>query len=127
MRLSKAERQRSSRGRVVHFPSGPGVVGRGGPVAGRTVRRNGRRFKVVRRRRKPVIPEKNAVIDYQTDKAFHREAEPGPGGRRRGEYGYIDPLGVRRVVTYDTGPGGEGLEKGKENDFVGDDTYFEAV
>ncbi len=47
-------------------------------------------------------------------------------GQRRGEYGYIDPLGVRRVVTYATGPGGE-ISKEKENDYVGDDTYFEAA
>ena len=64
---------------------------------------------------------------HQTGKAFHRESEPGPDGRRRGEYGYIDPLGVRRVVTYDTGPGDGELERGKENDFVGDNTYFESV
>ena len=136
VRIDRPERQRSgggggsggSGGRVVHFPSGPGVV-RGGPVAGRTIRRNGRRFKVVKRRRKPdpSLARRDSVIDYQTGKAFHRESEPGPDGRRRGEYGYIDPLGVRRVVTYDTGPGGGELERGKENDFVGDNTYFESV
>ena len=130
VRIPRPERQRSGGaggGRVVHFPSGPGVV-RGGPVAGRTVRRNGRRFKVVKRRRKPdpALAQRNSVIDYQTGKAFHRESEPGPDGRRRGEYGYIDPFGIRRVVPYETGPGGE-LERGKENDFVGDNTYFESV
>ena len=53
---------------MVQFPSGPGVVhGRGGPVAGRTVERNGRRFKVVKRRRKPdpKLNHRNSVIDYQ--------------------------------------------------------------
>ena len=67
VRIARPERQRSSKGgRVVQFPSGPGVV-RGGPVAGRTVQRNGRRFKVVKRRRKPdpALTHRNSVIDYQ--------------------------------------------------------------
>ena len=66
------ERPRSSGGGriTVQFPSGPGVVHvgrRGGPVAGRTVERNGRRFKVVKRRRKPdpELTHRNSVIDYQ--------------------------------------------------------------
>ena len=69
VRLPRPERPRSG-GRVVQFPSGPGVVHvgrRGGPVAGRTVERNGRRFKVVKRRRKPdpELTHRNSVIDYQ--------------------------------------------------------------
>jgi hypothetical protein len=66
------------------------------------------------------------VVDYQTDKSYHRERIQADGGRM-GEYGYIDPLGVRRVVTYATAPGGGDLVKGKENDYVGANTYFESA
>ena len=38
-----------------------------------------------------------------TGKAFHREVESDDGSRS-GEYGWIDPIGVRRVVEYTTGP-----------------------
>ena len=63
-------------------------------------------------------------VNYQTTKSFHREATLD-SGERHGEYGYIDPIGVRRVVTYATGSRG-GILKGKENDYVGPNTYFEA-
>jgi hypothetical protein len=46
-------------------------------------------------------------------------------GHREGQYGYIDPIGVRRVVNYATGDDGE-IVKSKENDYVGTDTYFQA-
>ena len=65
------------------------------------------------------------ALDYETQKAYHRE-KIDEKGDRVGEYGYIDPLGVRRVVTYSTGSRGE-LQKEKENDFVGIDTYFHSV
>ena len=66
-------------------------------------------------------------VNYQTDKSFHHEAVL-ENGEKYGEYGYIDPIGVRRVVTYSTGPqnGVVGISKAKENDYVGPNTYFEA-
>ncbi len=101
-----------------------------GPGGKRTLRR------VVKRRRRPDALEearrtKKVLLDYQTSRSFHREAV-GEDGSRLGEFGYIDPLGVRRVVTYTTGPGDGGgqdgdLGKVKENDYVGDNTYFQAV
>ena len=59
---------------------------------------------------------------------------PLDNGERHGEYGYIDPIGIRRVVTYTTGPARTttseepriGIIKSKENDYVGPNTYFEA-
>ena len=66
-------------------------------------------------------------VNYQTSKSFHREFEAADGARS-GEYGYIDPIGVRRVVTYATGArGSKGITKGKENDYVGTNTYFNAA
>ena len=103
----------------------------------------GGRFYVVKRRRRPnsvgtnrrnedddnevEVVEGATSVNYQTDKAFHHEAVL-ENGERHGEYGYIDPIGVRRVVTYATGPreSAGGIVKGKENDYVGKDTYFEA-
>ena len=64
------------------------------------------------------------AVNYQTDKTFHREAVLD-NGERHGEFGYIDPIGVRRVVTYATQSQG-GLIRAKENDYVGPNTYFEA-
>ncbi len=64
------------------------------------------------------------TVDYQNQKSFHYEEE-GPDGSRVGQYGYIDPIGVRRVVNYSNGPNGE-LIKTKENDYVGTNTYFHA-
>lgn len=93
--------------------------------------RRGKKYRVVRRRRKPDAILKRGKgkvgLDYQTDKFYHREKvnEANPD-ERLGEYGYIDPLGVRRVVTYSTGSG-HGITKEKENDFVGANTYFEAT
>ncbi len=101
----------------------------------------GGRYYVVKRRRRPnsvasnrrnednevEVVEAKTSVAYQTDKAFHHEAVL-ENGERHGEYGYIDPIGVRRVVTYATGPRETpgGILKGKENDYVGKDTYFEA-
>jgi len=68
-------------------------------------------------------------VNYQTSKTFHREVED-ENGARTGEYGYIDPIGVRRVVTYSTGARGSaqaGITKQKENDYVGTNTYFDAI
>ena len=104
-------------------------------------RPQGSRFYVVKRKRNPNSisvnrrnqeEEDNEVdvepatssVNYQTTKSFHREATLD-SGERHGEYGYIDPIGVRRVVTYTTGSRG-GIHKGKENDYVGPNTYFEA-
>jgi len=104
-------------------------------------RPQGSRFYVVKRKRNPNSisvnrrnqeEEDNEVdvepatssVNYQTTKSFHREATLD-SGERHGEYGYIDPIGVRRVVTYSTGSRG-GIHKGKENDYVGPNTYFEA-
>lgn len=107
----------------------------GGPQGGR--------FYVVKRKRRPNSLSNNrrheeasnleveaatASINYQTDKAFHHEAVLD-NGERHGEYGYIDPIGIRRVVTYTTGPAAQpssGIIKAKENDYVGPNTYFEA-
>ena len=91
-------------------------------------------MKVVKRRRnKSRLNEisqqqQYKAVDYMTGKAFHREVEADDGSRN-GEYGYIDPIGVRRVVEYTTGPRGSsaGVIKRKENDFVGPDTYFDAA
>jgi hypothetical protein len=108
----------------------------------------GGRFYVVKKRRRPNSVSSNrrneveddveveaavTSVNYQTDNTFHHEAVLD-NGERHGEYGYIDPIGVRRVVTYATGPGqGQGQAQGqggilkaKENDFVGPNTYFEA-
>jgi len=103
----------------------------------------GGRFYVVKRKRRPNSLSNNrrheeannleveaatASINYQTDKAFHHEAVLD-NGERHGEYGYIDPIGIRRVVTYTTGPAAQpssGIIKAKENDYVGPNTYFEA-
>ena len=91
-------------------------------------RRSNRRYRLVKRRRRPNNELEGLVgsagLDYQTGKAFHKEKIMSDG-QRKGEYGYIDPFGIRRVVTYATGPGGE-LVKSKENDFVGENTYFQA-
>lgn len=86
------------------------------------------RFFVVKRRRKPkkaLVDDNDTTVNYQTDKFFHKE-KVFRDLHRMGEYGYIDPLGIRRVVTYSTGPGDNGIEREKENDFVGEQTYFEA-
>lgn len=91
------------------------------------------RFYVVKRRKRPNSRNEEIEADiattsvnYQTDKTFHREAVL-ENGERLGEYGYIDPIGVRRVVTYATGPRGtNGIQKAKENDYVGPNTYFDA-
>ena len=71
-------------------------------------------------------------VNYVTSKAFHHE-NTFEDGQRKGQYGYIDPIGVRRVVTYTTGsrapsrkPELDGIRKIKENDFYGTNTYFKA-
>ena len=93
------------------------------PVA-RSRSEDGRQLVVVKRRR-PTQPYAGSDrMDYQTRRAFHLE-ETARDGKRVGQYGYIDPIGVRRVVNYSTGDNGE-IVKSKENDFVGRDTYFEA-
>ena len=119
--------------------------------SGRPSSTQGGRFYVVKRRRRPNSLHSNrrhqteaeesndldieaatASINYQTDKTFHHEAVLDDG-QRHGEYGYIDPIGIRRVVTYTTGPDrgslakpNVGIIKAKENDYVGPNTYFEA-
>ena len=88
---------------------------------------DGRSMFVVKRRRPHSLPQPytgSVMLDYQTRRAYHLEQQ-SRDGRRNGEYGYIDPIGVRRVVKYATGPHGE-IVKQKENDFVGKETYFEA-
>ncbi len=92
------------------------------------------RRRVVKRRRRPDALDRvtegggKKTVDYQTEKAYHRERVSPVDGSRIGEFGYIDPLGVRRVVTYATGPGDEGSAvRVKENDYVGDRTYFQSV
>ena len=86
----------------------------------------GRALVVKRRRNKSPIHGDKMSINYQTDKTFHTEVE-AEDGERHGEYGYIDPLGVRRVVTYTTGArGSSGITKQKENDYVGPNTYFDS-
>ena len=71
-------------------------------------------------------------VNYATSNTFHHE-NTFEGGQRKGQYGYIDPIGVRRVVTYSTGSRAssangkpEGITKIKENDFYGTSTYFKA-
>ena len=111
---------------------------------------------VIKRRRRPVtrkgrIPTTRGDIDsiaqstndngevgrlsvnYLTNNMFHHE-NTFEDGERKGQYGYIDPIGVRRVVTYTTGPRAPsvkgtstgGITKKKENDFYGTNTYFKA-
>ena len=69
------------------------------------------------------------TVNFQTDKTFHHEGILD-SGERIGEFGYIDPIGVRRVVQYATNSQddqqNEGIFKTKENDFYGPNTYFEA-
>ena len=98
----------------------------------------GGRFYVVKRKRRPlaavsnrrneenelVYEEAKSTVNYQTDKTFHHEGIT-ENGERHGEYGYIDPIGVRRVVSYSTTQN-DGILKSKENDFYGPNTYFEA-
>jgi len=107
-------------------------------------RPQGGRYYVVKRKRRPnsisnrrshekvEVEAATASVNYQTDKTFHHEAVLD-NGERHGEYGYIDPIGIRRVVTYTTGPARTtseepsfGIRKSKENDYVGPNTYFEA-
>ena len=71
-------------------------------------------------------------VNYATSNTFHHE-NTFEDGQRKGQYGYIDPIGVRRVVTYTTGSRASsakgkpvGIEKIKENDFYGTNTYFKA-
>ena len=95
----------------------------------------GGRYYVVKRRRRPNSSNRRqddfetelatSSVNYQTDKSFHQEATL-ENGERHGQYGYIDPIGIRRVVTYATGPQNGGILKAKENDYVGPNTYFEA-
>ena len=109
---------------------------------------------VIKRRRRPIpsggrIPmtrQKDSVlkstndsaedgilsVNYATSNTFHHE-NTFEDGQRKGQYGYIDPIGVRRVVTYTTGSRASsakgkpvGIEKIKENDFYGTNTYFKA-
>lgn len=95
------------------------------PVA-RSRSEDGRQFVVVKRRRpngrQPIVGP--STLDYQTGRAFHHEDRMNDG-KRIGQFGYIDPIGVRRVVNYSTSDNG-GIIKSKENDYVGTDTYFEA-
>ena len=69
------------------------------------------------------------TVNFQTDKTFHHEGILD-SGERIGEFGYIDPIGVRRVVQYATNSPDDqtegGIFKTKENDFYGPNTYFEA-
>ena len=73
------------------------------------------------------IEEATSSVNYQTAKSFHKETLLD-NGERHGQYGYIDPIGVRRVVNYATGARGTpgGILKEKENDYVGPNTYFHA-
>ena len=110
--------------------------------------RQGQRFKarpspngkyyVVKRKRRPIkvsnrrIEEEDTefakakeTVNFQTDKTFHHEGVL-ENGERIGEFGYIDPIGVRRVVQYATQSDSKGILKTKENDFYGPNTYFEA-
>ena len=107
---------------------GTGELAHLGPHAvARNRAEDGRQFVVVKRRRGHKLPQPyvgSATLDYQTQRAFHNE-EATRDGQRSGQFGYIDPIGVRRVVNYSTGPNGE-IVKTKENDFVGAETYFEA-
>jgi hypothetical protein len=71
-------------------------------------------------------------VNYATSNTFHHE-NTLEDGQRKGQYGYIDPIGVRRVVTYTTGSRAssakgkpKGITKIKENDFYGTNTYFKA-
>ena len=98
----------------------------------------GGKYYVVKRKRRPnssitnrrnednelVYEEAKSTVNYQTDKTFHHEGILA-NGERHGEYGYIDPIGVRRVVSYSTTQN-DGIAKAKENDFYGPNTYFEA-
>jgi len=107
---------------------GTGKLAQPGPHAvARNRSEDGRQLFVVKRRRGHKLPQPyvgSAQLDYQTQRAFHNE-EATRDGKRSGQFGYIDPIGVRRVVNYSTGPNGE-IIKTKENDFVGSETYFEA-
>ncbi len=112
------------------------VVRANGPFFVPLRRRHGaRRLKVVKRRRNPGAVDvrtqeggggARTTLDYQTPHLFHRERVSAGDGARLGEFGYIDPLGVRRVVTY-VAHGSRDLAKEKENDYVGPDATFEAV
>lgn len=104
-------------------------------IVSRTRSDDGRRVVIKRRRptgiprfglltRAPLQESIASTVDYETQKSFHVEEE-AEDGSRVGQYGYIDPIGVRRVVNYSTGANGE-IIKTKENDYVGTNTYFHA-
>jgi len=120
----------------------PGTFSNGGPFV---IKR--RRRPVNREGRIPMTREKDSIlqgtndngqvgrlsVNYETSNTFHHE-NTFKDGQRKGQYGYIDPIGVRRVVTYTTGSRASsakgksagGITKIKENDFYGTNTYFKA-
>ncbi|KAL4710558.1 hypothetical protein ACJJTC_008960 [Scirpophaga incertulas] len=56
---------------------------------------------------------------YYLPKQYHEE-ETGSQSERTGSFGYIDPFGIRRVIYYNTAPGG-GFQIRKNNRYVGHD------
>lgn len=56
---------------------------------------------------------------YYLPKQYHEE-ETGDANERTGSFGYVDPFGIRRVIYYNTAPGG-GFQIRKNNRYVGHD------
>lgn len=54
---------------------------------------------------------------YYLPKQYHEEETNG-ADERTGSFGYVDPFGIRRVIYYNTAPGG-GFEIRKNNRYVG--------
>lgn len=57
-------------------------------------------------------------FEYYLPRHYHREAASAAGERRRGDFGYIDPFGIRRVVYYEATPDC-GLRQRQNNRYVG--------
>ncbi|KAI5631965.1 hypothetical protein NE865_15308 [Phthorimaea operculella] len=56
---------------------------------------------------------------YYLPKQYHEEVSGGDNDRT-GSFGYVDPFGIRRVIYYNTSPGG-GFQVRKNNRYVGHD------
>lgn len=55
---------------------------------------------------------------YFLPRHYHEEQSSSDGQERSGSFGYIDPFGIRRVIYYNTSPGG-GFVHRKNNRYVG--------
>ncbi|CAG0880936.1 unnamed protein product [Darwinula stevensoni] len=94
-------------------------------VPGDFSRGNGEPFRIVRKRevkdphtRSGVYtqPHDPNAFGYNTGTQFHYQKSL-PNGRSVGKFGYVDPFGIRRIITYQAGPAGFNVKK--DFSFVG--------